>query len=322
MSVYTSIENHQLEDFLSHYNLGHLVDYQGINAGIENTNYFVTTSTGEFVLTLFEQFSINYDELPYFLELMAYLAEHDIPSAHPLADKEGHYLRQLKAKPAALVQRLRGKEVEIPTLAQCHAVGKVLGRLHVISPHFPHHRANGRGPHWWKTTAERVLPCLKAEDAYLLQAELHFQASYQHSDLPRGVIHADLFRDNTLFEGNTLCGVIDFYYACNDVLLYDVAVTVNDWCTLPNGYLDEQRFDAIFESYCENRPLTSLEFETWTVMLRAAALRFWLSRLQDLHFPRPGEITHTKNPDVFRNILQARIDTQEEHILSLKKYRQ
>jgi homoserine kinase type II len=309
MSVYTPVEHHQLEEFLGHYNLGYLVNYQGINAGIENTNYFVTTSTGEFVLTLFEQFSINYDELPYFLELMAYLAEHDIPSAHPLADEQGNYLCQLNGKPAALVQRLRGKEVDTPTITQCHAVGRILGRLHLISPNFSHHRPNGRGPHWWRTTAERVLPCLKTEDAALLQAELRFQATYQHSDLPRGVIHADLFRDNTLFEGDTLCGVIDFYYACNDVLLYDVAITVNDWCTLPNGYLDEKRFDAIFENYCENRTLIPLEVETWPVMLRAAALRFWLSRLQDLHFPRPGEITHTKNPDVFRNILQAHINT-------------
>ncbi|KHD06000.1 serine kinase [Candidatus Thiomargarita nelsonii] len=313
MSVYTLIERHQLEDFLCHYDLGTLVTYQGINAGIENTNYFVTTTAGEFVLTLFEQHS--HEELPYFLELMAYLAEHNIPSAHPLADKAGHYLRQLNGKPAALVQRLSGKDVEVPNLAQCHAIGYTLGHLHVISPDFPHHRPNGRGSDWWKVTAERVLPLMAADDVALLQAELRFQANYKNLDLPRGVIHADLFRDNALFNGDKLSGIIDFYYACNDVLLYDIAVLINDWCSLPNGHLDNKRVDAIFEGYYENRTLTPLENEIWPVMLRAAALRFWLSRLQDFHFPRPGEITHIKNPDVFRNILQGLMRTLP-HILS------
>ncbi|HDN26321.1 MAG TPA: homoserine kinase [Thioploca sp.] len=317
MSVYTLVERNQLEDFLLHYNLGSLVNYQGINAGINNTNYFVTTTAGEFVLTLFEQ--LDYDEVPYFLELMAYLAEHGIPSAHPLADLNGHYLRQLNGKPAALVKRLRGKDVEVPTLAQCGAMGNSLGRLHTVGTHFPLHRANEYGPHWWKITAERVLPLIEADEAALLQAELHFQANYQHLDLPRGVVHTDLFRDNALFEGDNLCGIIDFYFACNDVLLYDLAITVNDWCSLPDSRLDEQRTQAMVEGYCGNRTLTPLEYEVWPVMLRAAALRFWLSRLQDFHFPRAGEITHTKNPAVLRNILQARIEAQEQGISLLKK---
>jgi len=308
MSVYTPVERHQLEDFLRHYNLGTLISHQGINAGIENTNYFVTTNVGEFVLTLFE--CLDYDELPYFLELMAYLAEHNIPSAHPLKTKKGDYLRQLNGKPAALVERLDGKDVEVPTLAQCRAVGKTLGYLHVVSPNFPKSRPNGRGPHWWKVTTEQVLPFMDASDATLLQAELRFQANFRHLDLPRGVIHADLFRDNALFKGDTLCGIIDFYYACNDVLLYDVAVTINDWCSEPSGRLDEKRVQAMFGNYIQKRKLTQLEYKAWPVMLRAAALRFWLSRLQDLYFPRPGEITHTKDPTVFRNILQAHINCE------------
>ncbi len=312
MSVYTRVEHHQLEIFLRHYTLGTLVSFQGINAGIENTNYFVTTTAGAFVLTLFEHHS--FDELSYFLELMAYCAEHRIPSAHPLADTEGHYLRVLNDKPAAIVERLSGSDVEKPNLIQCYAIGDALGQLHVESPHFSYHRPNGRGPHWWNITANRVLPMMTQEDATLLQTELHFQAHYQELVLPRGVIHADLFRDNALFNGDTLCGIIDFYYACNDVLLYDLAVTVNDWCRLPDGALDEQRVQAIFEGYHENRALTSLEHEAWTVMLRAAALRFWLSRLQDFYFPRPGEITHIKNPDDFRNILQVHIKTTDNLI--------
>ncbi len=317
MSVYTIVERHQLEEFLTSYNLGRLVAYQGINAGIVNTNYFVTTTAGEFVLTLFEQ--LDYDELPYFLELMAYLAEQGIPSAHPLADKKGHYLCQLNGKPAALVQRLCGKDVDIANLAQCRAIGRTLGHLHSVSPNFPIHRPNEYGPHWWKMTGERVLPFMEAFDAKLLRAELDFQANYRHLDLPRGVIHADLFRDNALFEGDKLCGVIDFYYACNDVLIYDMAITVNDWCSLPDGQLDEKRVQALFENYCEKRTLTALEYQIWPVMLRAAALRFWLLRLQELYFPRPGELTQTKNPAVFRNILQAHIEAGEQRVSLLKK---
>ena len=305
MSVYTIVKKYQLEDFLSNYNVGHLIAYQGINAGIENTNYFVTTEKAEFVLTLFEQHS--FDELYYFLDLMAYIAKHGVPSAMPAADKNGRFLRELNAKPAALVQCLSGKDVVQPTLVQCTNIGRALGHFHVISTDFPEHRSNGRGTHWWKVTAERVLPKMKADEADLLRAELKFQADYQSVVLPKGVIHADLFRDNALFDGDNLSGIIDFYYACNDVLLYDVAVTVNDWCSLPDGSLEQKRLDALLLGYAELRTLNSLENEIWPVMLRAAALRFWLSRLQDFHFPRPGELTHIKNPDAFLHILQGHI---------------
>lgn len=305
MSVYTVVERDQLEAFLTHYDLGQLVHYQGISAGIENTNYFVTTNTGEFVLTLFEQY--GFEELPYFLELMAYLAEHEVPSAHPLADQSGQYLRELNQRPAALVRRLAGKDVTTPTLSQCAAIGKALGRLHQISPHFPHFRANGRGETWRHETALKLLPLLNESDAELLRAELTFQADYCSQYLPRGVIHADLFRDNALFEGDALCGIIDFYYACNDALLYDVAVTVNDWCSEADGSLDHSRVDTFLNHYRRHREFTATECELWQMMLRAAALRFWLSRLLSLHFPREGEMTHIKNPNVFRDILKARM---------------
>ncbi len=305
MSVYTTVTHLQLSEFLEHYQIGQLVSFRGISAGIENTNYFVTTTTGEYVLTLFEQYP--YDQMPFFLEWMAYVAEHEIPSAHPMADKEGHYLRRLNEKPAALVKKLRGQGVETPNAAQCHLIGCAMGYMHTISLDFPYSRPNARGPRWWLITAKRVLPYLSSTDTDLLLAELEYQSCYRHLDLPRGIIHADLFRDNALFEGNQLCGIIDFYYACHDVFLYDVAVTINDWCSLANGQLDEKRMHALLDGYCRQRELTLIEYEVWPVMLRAAALRFWLSRLQDLHFPRPGEMTHIKDPNEFRNILLARL---------------
>lgn len=309
MSVYTRIEQADLEGFLQHYRVGELIDFAGISAGIENTNYFVTTSQGKYVLTLFEQLSAG--ELPYFLELMAFLAEHDVPSAHPVADDDGAYLRSLKGKPAALVQRLQGYCIEIPNKEQCQALGDALGRLHAVGHEFTGRRNNTRGPHWWKETSVKLDGCISTEDRQLLDAELLFQSRLRTTDLPRGVIHADLFRDNALFLDNELSGIIDFYYACNDVLLYDLAVTVNDWCSRTDGALDEARSHAMLNAYCAQRPVSDGEITAWPAMLRAAALRFWLSRLHDKHFPKEGEITHIKDPAVFRRILEQRIEQSE-----------
>lgn len=305
MSVYTRVEQNELEAFLQHYQVGQLVQFEGITAGIENTNYFVTTSVGEYVLTLFE--SLTHDELPYFLELMAHLAEHQVPSAHPMPDEQNQYLRNLKNKPAALVQRLQGRGVEVPTVAQCAALGKALGHLHVVGQEFKGHRENRRGPHWWFTTSNEVMPKLSAAEQTLLQSELEFQQQHRHDSLPVGIIHADLFRDNALFVDDALTGIIDFYYACNDVLLYDVAVTVNDWCSNEDASFDKTRLEAFLNAYVTERQFTRDEKLAWPVMLRAAALRFWLSRLKDKHFPREGEITHIKNPKIFESILQNRI---------------
>ncbi len=305
MSVYTPVSEAELKAFLEHYDLGQLESFEGISAGIENTNYFVTTSGARMVLTLFENHSA--DELPYFLDLTAHLAEHGVPCAHPLAARDGRYLLELNGKPAALVQRLSGSGVEESSVAQCAAIGETLARLHIAGQSYPGRRDNDRGPHWWHETAELLLPKLNEADAALLRAEMAEQAEHRRDALPRGVIHADLFRDNALFDGDRLCGLIDFYYACNDALLYDLAVTVNDWCADGQGGLDAERTTALLRAYKAVRPVEAQETQDWPLMLRAGALRFWLSRLKDLHFPREGELTHTKDPEVFKRILQRRI---------------
>lgn len=304
MSVYTPVSEAELTEFLSHYDLGALTSFEGISAGIENTNYFVDTEQGRYVLTLFEQH--GYDEMPYFLDLMAFLAEHDVPSPHPLADKSGAYLRELNGRPTALVQRLEGRDLKVPEASHCAAVGKVLGRLHRESSNFTQERENDRGPKWWRYAADQVMERLSEKDAVILKEELRFQSLYRFTDLPRGTIHADLFRDNALFNGDELAGLIDFYYACHDVFLYDIAVTVNDWCSNDDGTLDRQRMQSFLDAYHQERPLTAIERGAWPVMMRAAALRFWLSRLMDQHFPRAGEITHIKDPEQFKTILLAR----------------
>lgn len=305
MSVYTRVERAALETFLASFDAGVLVEYTGISAGIENTNYFVTTDQGRYVLTLFEQ--LGRDELPFFLELMAHLADNGVPTAHPLADRDGRYLSELCGKPAALVQRLTGGTVDHPDAAQCAAIGTALAQLHLAGQSYPAERANPRGPHWWREAVARVHDRLSADEALRLDDEITFQFSHRHDELPRGVIHADLFRDNALFEGERLTGIIDLYYACTDALLYDVAVTVNDWCVTASRELDPERTRALLEAYADVRSFTPAEHASWPAMLRAGALRFWLSRLVDLHFPREGELTHTKDPNAFGALLTAHV---------------
>jgi len=311
MSVYTTIEQDELEAFLLNYNIGTLVDYTGISDGIENTNYFVNTTQGKFVLTIFEELSAA--ELPYFLDLMAFLAEHEVPSAHPIEDNNGDFLRTLKNKPAALVVRLNGKGVTEVNINQCQALGLNLGKLHAVSHQFSKQRNNPRGPSWWHEMSSKLDKHLSTDERKLLDAEMAFQLKHRRDKLPMGVIHADLFRDNALFEANKLTGIIDFYYACNDVQLYDLAITVNDWCSNADSSLDTDRVSAMLESYMLKRPLLDEEIQAWPMMLRAAALRFWLSRLHDKHFPKEGEMTHIKDPNVFKEILLDRINNAEKY---------
>jgi len=306
MSVYTKVEPSELEAFLSQYAIGQLVSYQGISDGIENTNYFVTTTGGRWVLTVFE--TVERHELPFFLDLMDHLNDHGIPSPGPVMNNLSVHLSEIKGKPAALVQRLSGSHVRgAPNRAQCAAMGEMMARMHIAAESFSMQRENPRGPAWWNRVTKIVLPKLAPDDAEMLQAELVYQDQFRTLELPRGIIHGDLFQDNALFEGDRLSGVIDFYYACTDALLFDLAIAVNDWCSKIDGALDEEKTQDTLQAYGKTRGFTTIEAQAWAPLLRAAALRFWLSRLHGVHFPRPGEITHTKDPDVFKRILQQRI---------------
>ena len=309
MSVFTTVTNEQLRQWLQAYSLGDLLDFQGIAAGITNTNYFVTTTSGRYVLTLFEKHT--QDELPYFLDLMTHLAERDILCPHPIRKQDGSGLCMLNAKPAALVSCLRGKDVEMPSSTQCASVGRLLAQMHIAGLSFPSYMKNPRGAEWRAAMAGKVVDYLDADDKAMLQQELEFQAKLLLTELPQGVIHADLFRDNVLFDGEQLGGVIDFYYACNDVLLYDLAIAANDWCIYDNGNFDDARLSALFTAYHAVRPINVAEQQAWPSLLRIAALRFWLSRLYDLHFPQVGELTHAKDPQHFQKILKIHIEQQQ-----------
>jgi homoserine kinase type II len=232
------------------------------------------------------------------------LSRHGLPCPGPVADLDNKFLGELNGKPASIVTCLPGKSQEHPTAMHCAEVGELLANMHLSGLSYPEKMENSRGPKWWKTAARDVMPFLTEDEARILQEELQFQLSYRCESLPRGVIHADLFRDNVLFNDSVMGGVIDFYFACNDVLLYDLAITANDWCLNENAELDTERTLSLLEAYHRTRPLLDIERDAWPVMLRAGALRFWLSRLQDYHLPRTGELTHVKDPAHFMHILK------------------
>jgi homoserine kinase type II len=308
MSVFTPVSERELARWLKRYAVDAPLALEPIAAGIENTNYFVTTAAGRFVLTLFERLPAS--QLPFYLGLMAHLARHGIPCPAPLADLDNRYFSELNGKPAALVTRLAGCSVEAPQARHCAAIGALLARMHLAGRSYDGYLENPRGMQWWRSAAAELRPRLDAEDQRLLDEELRFQSLHRLADLPRGPVHADLFRDNALFEGERLTGVIDFYFAGVDCLLYDVAVCVNDWCLADprrDPRLDERRTRALLDAYRELRPLGAAEREAWPVLLRAAALRFWLSRLFDYHLPRPGKLVRVHDPRHFRRVLVARI---------------
>ena len=309
MAVFTSVSEAELNAWLGDYSLGQLLELQAIASGIENTNYFVTTSNGRFVLTLFEKLSA--DELPFYLNLMAHLARHGIPCPCPVANRRNQFLGELNGKPACIVSRLSGKSTTAPNIAQCATIGAMLGQMHIAGQSFSQIMPNPRGAAWRAATAPQMRPFLDAEQAALLDSEIALHARQNWAVLPQGVIHADLFRDNVLLEENRVGGLIDFYFACSDALLYDVAITVNDWCMDADGTLDAARAQAFLRAYHAVRPLLDSECEAWPLMLRVAALRFWLSRLFDLHLPRDGELIHAHDPRHFERILKNHIATAQ-----------
>jgi homoserine kinase type II len=309
MAVFTSVSEAELTAWLSDYSLGQLLELQPISSGIENTNYFVTTANGRFVLTLFEK--LTDDELPFYLNLMAHLARHGIPCPSPVANRRNQFLGTLNGKPACIASRLNGKSTTAPNLGQCASIGAMLAQMHIAGQSFSQIMPNPRGASWRSATAPQVRPFLDADQAALLDSEVALHARQDWAALPQGVIHADLFRDNVLLEDDRVGGLIDFYFACSDALLYDVAITVNDWCVDADGTPDAARAQIFLRAYHAVRPLLDAERDAWPLMLRLAALRFWLSRLFDKHLPRDGEIIHAHDPRHFERVLKNRIATAQ-----------
>ncbi len=310
MAVFTALTRDDIVALLRVYSVGQLVDFEGIPSGIENTNFFLTTSQGRFVLTVFERLGAG--QLPFYLGLMKHLAQRGLPVPEPAATLEGMLFTQTHGKPAAVVSRLPGHAVVDPTPAQCAQVGEFLARMHVQARDFELFQPNLRGIGWWKSALPKLEPMIPDDQFQELAEEVIFQDGFVRSPaferLPAGPIHADLFRDNVLFDGDRIGGVIDFYFAGCSAWLFDLAVTVNDWCVDPeSGQFDAARARALLQAYHAGRPLTDAEHEAWRIALRAAALRFWISRLYDLHLPRPAALLKPHDPARFERMLRLRI---------------
>jgi homoserine kinase type II len=317
MAVFTPVTPEQLTQFLQDYALGEVHDIQGISSGIENSNFFITlTQRGQltrYVLTLFER--LSHEQLPFYLGMMHHLAKKGVACPDTLVDRNGEALKTLNAKPAAIFTCLKGSSKMQPTAAHCQAVGQLLAQMHLACTDYSGKLANLRGLAWWNATAPKVSPFLSRSQADLLQTELLIQNQCAlgpvYEALPKAAVHADLFKDNVLFDDQgdqvRLGGAIDFYFAGVDHLIFDLAVTANDWCIdEASGEFLSDHLDAFLRAYCAVRMPSAAEQQAWPLMLRAAALRFWLSRLFDFHLPRPAEMVTPKDPHHFERILRLR----------------
>lgn len=315
MAVYTEVGFAEAAALCQRLGLGALTDLQGIRSGIENTNYYASTARGQWVLTLFERLPAG--QLPYYLRLMQHLAARGIPVPAPQADEYGGLVHVVAGKPAAVVTRLPGSHRLQPAAEHCEQVGAMLARMHLAGADFTLAHTHDRGLAWWQQTLPVVLPHVTPAQAALLNDELAFQEQLAASPaglaLPKGPIHADLFRDNVMFDDTAgpdrLCGFFDFYFAGTDVLLFDLAVCLNDWCCdAASGALHEALATRFVTAYQAVRPLDGNERRALPALMRAAALRFWISRLWDWHLPRSAALLAPKDPLHFERVLRARID--------------
>ena len=310
MAVFTEVSFDEAAAFVSALNLGELQQMKGAAGGIENTNYFVDTDRGHYVLTLFER--LTFEQLPFYLHLMKHLAAKGIPVPDPAADARGEILHRLKDKPAAVVNKLRGHSELAPTPSHCRGVGEMLARMHLAGLDYPRHQPNLRGLPWWNETVPIVLEHTTPEQRSLLLGELayqnHIAESSAYRSLPRGPVHADLFRDNVMFEEGQLTGFFDFYFAGCDTFLFDIGVCLNDWCiALDDGAHDPARAEAFLSAYQSVRMLTAQERALLPAMQRAGALRFWISRLWDFHLPREAAVLKPHDPGHFERVLRSRL---------------
>lgn len=310
MAVFTPVTLDDLTQWIPPFSLGKALAIRGISSGIENSNFFINTERGEYVLTVFE--NLSFEQLPFYLELMRHLAQRGVLVPEPIANQQGQIINPLHGKPAAIVTKLEGDCQLAPAAVHCAEVGAMLAKMHLAAQDFTIRQPNLRGLSWWRETTPVVLPYLPPEGQQLLRDEMafqeHFAASQAYSQLPSGPVHADLFRNNVMFDGERLTGFFDFYFAGCDTWLFDLAVTVNDWCIdLASGKLDDSRVRAMLDAYHAVRQFSADEQTAWQPMLRAAALRFWLSRLYDFYLPREAEMLTPHDPGHFERILRQRV---------------
>lgn len=303
MAVYTSLSQSEVENFISKFNIGKLKSYKGISDGVTNSNFFINTDICEAVLTVFED--LDFEDLEYYFNFMQHLSSHGFSCPSPLSDKNNNYIHDLKGKPAALISKLSGKVYEEINEKKLIELAKSFAEMHLISLKFKTQKKNLRGLQWMKDTFYLFADKIPSDQRELISDELSFLENIP-ADLPRGVIHADLFRDNVLFVEDTLGGIIDFYYACDDFFIYDIAIVINDWCIDHNGSIIEKRKKLFIEAYDSVRKLNNSEHDALNLYLRLAAMRFLISRFRDQFNAKDAELNTMKDPLFFYEILKNR----------------
>jgi homoserine kinase type II len=299
MAVYTDVAADELAEFLGNYAIGELLSYKGIAEGVENSNFLLHTSAGHFILTLYEK-RVAKGDLPFFLGLMTHLAAHGINCPQPVQDKNGQALSMLAGRPAAIINFLEGFWPRKPNATHCAGVGQALARMHLAGRDFPMRRANALSVSGWRPLFEQAAP--RADEVQqglraFVGAELDYlEANVWPASLPQGVIHADLFPDNVFFLGERLSGIIDFTFACNDMLAYDVAICLNAWCFESDYSFNVTKARAFLNAYSRERELSEAEQHALPLLARGAALRFLLTRLVDCLNVPPGALVQPKDP--------------------------
>lgn len=329
MAVYTILSENDVRHLLDQYNCGTYISHEGITSGIENTNYYINTdclkdkeqTIHRWVLTVFER--LNAQQLPYYLELTAHLKRHGLSVSAPCILNNGQLMTHIYGKPAALAPCLLGTDVMPPTTKQCAMVGHLLANMHQATHDFKLRQANLRGLNWWQTTAPSLYAYITPEMAALLADEIaeqtRFANSVDYAKLPLGAVHADLFCNNVLISAEGKASAIDFFFAGDDHYVFDLCVTINDWCLQrnydqlnqgnsidSNGMFDNERLHAFMQAYLSQRPLNLIEQASLPLMARAAALRFWISRLNDWYKPRAASQLMPHDPKHFERILRLR----------------
>jgi len=305
MSVYTILKNKDFRKLLDVYNLGSLKSFKGISDGITNTNYFLDTTKGKYVVTIFED--IKKSKVIKYLKLMNYFSGNGLCSPEIMLTKKNELITLVENKPCSIMKKLSGKTVDKTNSEICRSLGATIGGFHLHSMKLKSQISNSRDTKWAEETIHKVSNHISPDQLKLINKAYKIYKNILTSSLPNGVIHSDLFRDNVLSEKNSITGIIDYYYSFNGPLIYELAVIVNDWCVNGDGSVNKNKFKSLLKSYSSVRKIENKEMSQMNNAMIAAALRFYLSRLLDMIFPKVGEITHIKDPYVFENILHKRI---------------
>ncbi|PHZ83242.1 homoserine kinase [Paremcibacter congregatus] len=298
MAVYTHVSAEEISAFMADYDAGEVLSFKGIAEGVENSNYILKTTEASYILTLYEK-RVNPDDLPFFLGLMDHLVHKGTNCAFPVRDRAGNILKTLCGRPAALISFLEGLSINRPGPEHCQQLGQAMAGMHQAAADFDIRRENALSVAGWRELvnacagrADEVMPGLSD----ILQAEMTYLEAHWPKGLPEGVIHADLFPDNVFFRGGELSGLIDYYFACNDILAYDVAISLNAWCFETDGAFNITKASRLLRGYGAVRPMTEMEIQALSVLCRGAAFRFLLSRLYDWLNQVEGALVQVKDP--------------------------